>query len=264
MKPDKTSQKRSLCILRWIAMIPLALAAFFFKFMVPGYSFTALVLCCIIGILLFYNLAELLVKRYPKPVRIIRRIFTICLCIGLLVVGITEAFILEASLGDPQESCEYLVVLGAKVRHDGPSVSLMDRIREAYDYLNTHPNVIAVVSGGQGADEPMSEAQCMYEHLVSMGIDQDRIWIEDRAASTWANLNYSLDLIEGNTGVRPVKLGILSSEYHMLRAGMLARDCGVEPVLVPATTSLISQRVNHFMREVAGVWHYMILGGQYD
>lgn len=264
MKPDKTSQKRSLCTIRWFAMIPLALAAFFFKFMVPGYSFTALVLCGIIGILLFYNLAELLVKRYPKPVGIIRRIFTVCLCIGLLVVGVTEAFIVEASLGDPQENCEYLVVLGAKVRHDGPSVSLMDRIREAYDYLSAHPDVIAVVSGGQGADEPMSEAQCMYEHLVSMGIDSDRIWMEDRSASTWANLNYSLDLIEERTGQRPQKLGVISSEYHMLRSGMMARDCGVEPVGIPASTSLISQRVNHFMREVAGVWFYLIAGGHYD
>jgi hypothetical protein len=45
---------------------------------------------------------------------------------------------------------------------------------------------------------------------------------------------------------------------------MLAKDCGVEPVMIPAKTSLFSQRVNHFMREVAGVWHYILLGGQYD
>jgi hypothetical protein len=172
--------------MRWLLLLPMGLLAALCKFVFPGYGFTAAVLCLLMGLLVFYNLAAILVKRYPKPVRIIRRIFTICLCIGLLVVGITEAFILEASLGDPQESCEYLVVLGAKVRHDGPSVSLMDRIRGAYNYLSSHPDVIAVVSGGQGADEPMSEAQCMYEHLVSMGIDQDRIWIEDRAASTWA------------------------------------------------------------------------------
>lgn len=264
MKPEKSSPKHIAHFLRWIAMIPLALGAFFFKFMMAGYGFTALVLCCMIGILLFYNVMDILQKRYPRQVTVVRRIFTVCLCIGLLIVGITEAVILEASFGDPKESCEYLVVLGAKVRHDGPSVSLMDRIRGAYNYLSAHPEVIAVVSGGQGADEPMSEAQCMYDHLVAMGIDESRIWVEDQAASTWANLNYALDLIEEKTGTRPTTLGILSSEYHMLRAGMLAQDCGVDPVLVPATTSLISQRVNHFMREVAGVWHYIILGGQYD
>lgn len=249
---------------RWIAMIPLALAAFFFKFMMAGYGFTALVLCGVIGILLFYNLANILSRRFPKQVRLVRRIVSVCLCVGLLIAAVTEVFIIRASFGDPKEHCEYIVVLGAKVRYDGPSVSLMDRIRGAYDYMTEHPDVIAVVSGGQGADEPMSEAQCMYERLVAMGIDKERIWIEDQAASTWANLNYSLDLIEARTGQRPETLGVVSSEYHMLRAGMQAKDCGINPVRIPARTSLISQRVNHFMREVAGVWHYIVLGGRYD
>ena len=251
-------------MIRWIAMIPLALAAYFFKFMMAGYGFTALVLCGIIGILLFYNLANILFRKFPKTVKLTRRVFTICLCIGLLITAVTEGFIIGASYGDPEERCDYIVVLGAKVRHDGPSVSLMDRIRGAYDYMTAHPDVIAVVSGGQGPDEPMSEARCIYEHLVAMGISKDRIWIEDQAASTWANLNYSLDLIEAKTGIRPAKLGVVSSEYHMLRAGMQAKNCGVDPVRIPARTSLISQRVNHFLREVAGVWHYIVLGGQYD
>lgn len=260
-------QKRKLSganVIRWIAMIPLALAAFFFKFMMAGYGFTALVLCGIIGILLFYNLMNILSRRFSKPVKIIRRIVSICLCVGLLIAAVTEGFIIRASLGDPKEHCDYIVVLGAKVRHDGPSVSLMDRIRGAYEYMTAHPDVIAVVSGGQGTDEPMSEAQCMYERLVAMGIDKERIWLEDQAASTWANLNYSLDLIEAKTGNRPEKIGVVSSEYHMLRAGMQAKDCGIDPVRIPARTSLISQRVNHFMREVAGVWHYIVLGGRYD
>ena len=249
---------------RWFAMIPLALAAFFFKFMMAGYGFTALVLCGIIAILLFYNLMNILSPRFSKQVKLVRRIVSVCLCIGLLIAAVTEGFIIAASLGDPQEHCQYIVVLGAKVRHDGPSVSLMDRIRGAYDYMTAHPDVIAVVSGGQGHDEPMSEAQCMYEQLVAMGIDKERIWLEDQAASTWANLNYSLDLIESRTGKRPERLGVVSSEYHMLRVGMQAKDCGIDPVRIPARTSLISQRVNHFMREVAGVWHYIVLGGQYD
>jgi len=249
---------------RWIAMIPLALAAYFFKFMMAGYGFTALVLCCIIGILLFYNVMNLLSRKFPKATKLVRRVFTVCLCVGLLAAAVTEGFIIRASFGDPKESCEYVVVLGAKVRHDGPSVSLMDRIRGAYDYMTEHPDVIAVVSGGKGGDEPMTEAQCMYEHLVAMGIDESRIWIEDQAASTWANLNYSLELIEAKTGSRPDKLGVISSEYHLLRAGMQAEDCGIEPVRIPARTSLVSQRVNHFMREVAGVWHYIVLGGRYD
>lgn len=250
--------------LPWLLCGLLAVFAFFLKFCLPGYGFSALVCVGIIGIIAFYTVSKKLLTRYPKTMKWLRRIFTICLCIGLLIAGITEAVIISASFGDPDAHCDYMVVLGAKVRSSGPSLSLWDRIYAARDYMQAHPDVIAVVSGGQGVDEPMSEAQAMYDELVAMGIDRSRIWIEDQANSTWANLNYSLDLIEAKTGTRPDTLGVVSSEYHMYRAGLQAKDCGVEFVGIPARTSRFSQAVNHFMREIAGVWHYIVLGGQYD
>lgn len=250
--------------LRWFAIIPLLLLIVYFTFFMAGYSFTVLVCWCLIGILMFYNIVYLLRGKYPLGTRTVKRIFTFILCFGLIIVAATEAVIIHASFGDPKESCDYVVVLGAKVRHDGPSVSLMDRIYAAAEYLESHPDVTAIVSGGQGPDEPMSEAQCMYEELVALGIDESRIWMEDRATSTWENLQFSLDLIENQTGIRPTKIGILSSEYHLFRASLFADACGVESVGIPAATSRLSQKLNHFMREVAGIWHYLILGGQYD
>ena len=179
---------------------------------------------------------------------------------SLAAAAVTEAVIIKASFGSPGEEADYLVVLGAKVRSDGPSVSLWDRINGAYDYLAAHPGTIAVVSGGQGPDEHMTEAQSMFDELTAMGIDPDRIWMEDKATSTKENILFSLDLIEEKTGERPDKLWVVSSEYHLCRAGMMTRDCGVEFAGVPASTSRFSQKVNHFLREIAGVWHYLILG----
>jgi uncharacterized SAM-binding protein YcdF (DUF218 family) len=250
-------------LLRWLLMIPLAGIWYIFTFLMAGYSFTALVCLCLMGILLFYNLCDWSKTRFPKTTKVVRRVFTFLLCIGLLVVGVTEALIIHASFGDRDETCEYMLVLGAKVRPDGPSVSLMDRIRAAADYMNAHPEVIAIVSGGKGTDEPMTEAQCMYEELVKLGIDPERIWLEDKATSTWENLHFTMNLIESKTGQRPAKIGLLSSEYHLFRAKMFAKACHVEAVGIPAHTSRLSQMINHFMREVAGVWHYIILGGQY-
>lgn len=251
-------------VLRWLVLIPLLLLIVFFTFFMAGYSFTVLVLWCLIGIILFYNITHLLRERYPKAARTVRKMFTTLLLIGLIIVGFTEAVIINASFGNPKEHCDYVVVLGAKVRPDGPSVSLMDRICAAADYMTEHPEVTAIVSGGKGADEPMTEAQCMYDELVGLGIDPSRIWVEDQATSTWENLHFSLNLIEENTGTRPEKIGIVSSEYHLFRASLFADACGVEAVGIPAPTSRLSQKINHFMREVAGVWHYLILGGNYD
>jgi len=250
--------------LPWLCCGVLAGLAFFLKYCVPGYSFSALVCICLIVLILFYTLMPMVGLKFPAFAKMIIRIFTVCLIIGLLVVGITEAAIIHASFGDPKEQVEYMVVLGAKVNRDGPSVSLWDRICGAYEYMEEHPDVIAVVSGGQGTDEPITEAECMYRELVMLGIDPKRIWIEDEAASTWENMQFTLNLIEEKTGVRPAKLGVLSSEYHLFRASLFARACDVEFVGIPARTSRASQMINHFMREVAGVWHYILLGGRYD
>ena len=238
--------------------------AFFLKFCIPGYSFSALVCFCLICILLFYTFMPLVGLKFPVFSGVVTKIFTTVLILGLLVVGATEALIIHKSFGNPEAHVPYMVVLGAKVNRDGPSVSLWDRICGAYEYLELHPQTIAILSGGQGTDEPITEAECMYRELVSLGIDPKRLRLEEEATSTWENLKFSLDLIEEETGTRPVKIGVLSSEYHLFRARLFAKACDVEFVGIPARTSRWGQRINHFMREVAGVWHYLILGGQYD
>lgn len=248
----------------WVSIVFFSLLALFLTFCMVGYSFSALVCMCIVGIILVYKGLNLLARKYPRDARSLKRIFTVILCIGLLVVGITECIIIEASFGDPKEHCDYMVVLGAGVHGDQPSLSLRNRIDAAYDYLTAHPDVTAILSGGQGEGENLTEAQCMFDHLTAMGIDKSRLIMEDKATSTWENLNFSLDLIEEKYGQRPEKLGVLSSEYHLFRASLFTDACGVEFVGIPAKTTKISLRINYFMREVAGVWHYLLLGGQYE
>ena len=238
--------------------------AYYLKFCIPGYSFSALVCFCLIVIILFYCFMPLIGLKIPVFAKIVTKIFTCILILGLLVVGTTEAIIIHRSFGDIEKHVSYMVVLGAKVNKDGPSVSLWDRICGAYEYLDLHPQTIAILSGGQGTDEPITEAECMYRELVSLGIEPQRLWLEEEATSTWENLKFSLDLIEEKTGTRPTKIGVLSSEYHLFRASLFAKACDVEFIGIPAKTSRWGQRINHFMREVAGVWHYFILGGQYD
>lgn len=265
-KKSKNVQRKTygpISVLRWVVLIPLAVLAFFLRFCLAGYSFSALVCLCLMGVILFYNVTALWTLKHPKPAKVVKRIFTVLLCIGILIASVTEGLIIHASLGTDDTDFQYLVVLGAKVRSDRPSLTLMNRIDAAYDYLTAHPDTIAIVSGGTGADEPMSEAQCMYDHLTARGIDPDRVWMEDEATSTWENLHFSLDLIEKATGARPGKIGVLSSEYHLFRASLFARECGVEFCGVPAKTTILSLKLNYFLREAAGVWHYILLGGRY-
>lgn len=258
---QKTKKYRFRDILPWILCPPLAALAAFLKFIAPGYSFSALVCCILIGIIAFYGITA---RLHWAWIPMLRRVFTFFLVIGLILVAVTEVIIINASFGSPQQEVDYIVVLGAKVRSTGPSASLWDRIRGANQYLQSHPDVVAIVSGGQGADEPMTEAEAMYDALIDLGISPQRVWMEDKATSTWENITFALDLIEEKTGHRPQKLGVVSSEYHLFRASLFAKKCGVEFVGIPAQTSRPSQMINHFMREVAGVWHFWILGGNYN
>lgn len=242
------------------ASTPFAAIAYFCKYVLPGYSFTALVCMGIIGVILFYTFMPTVGRWMPRFAKITTVIFTVALVIGLALFAVTEGFIIRASFGDPGQKTDYLVVLGAKVRPDGPSVSLWDRIYKARDYLLENPDVIAIVSGGQGTDEVMTEAQSMHDELVKLGIPEDRIWMEDKASSTDENMRFSLDLIQSKTKVRPTRLAILSSEYHLFRASLMADKLGIDFVGVPAKTSRLSQLINHGMREVAGVWHFFIFG----
>ena len=245
-------------------MIFLLLAAGFFKFCLMGYSFSALVCLCITGVIGFYTYFPRIFRKFPGFTRTVKNVFTVILCIGLAVFALTEAVIIHASLGSQDTDFDYLLVLGAKVRESGPSLSLQNRIDGAYEYLMAHPDTVAILSGGQGPDEPVTEAACMYDRLVTKGVDPDRLWKEDKATSTWENLKFTLDLIEEKTGTRPAKLGVVSSEYHLFRASLFAREHGVEFAGIPAETTKISLKINYFLREVAGVWHYILLGGRYE
>ena len=251
-------------IVATVLIVALLLGAAFFKYCLNGYSFSALVCIGLAGIIGFYAYFPKIFRNYPGFTRTVTRLITVILCIGLLIFALTEAVIIQASFGSPDADLDYLLVLGAKVRMDGPSLSLQNRIDAAYEYLMAHPDTVAILSGGRGTDEPVTEAACMYDRLVTRGINPARLWKEDKATSTWENLKFTLDLIEQKTGTRPTKLGVISSEYHLFRASLFAQEHGVEFVGIPAKTTKISLKVNYFLREVAGVWHYIILGGRYE
>ena len=256
-------KKLSLHILKWLLPINLVLVGIFCYLAIHGHQFLGLICFGIAGVLICYFLIALLKSKHYMVAKALRTILTSLLCLGILLFAIAEVLVLKASLGDPEEECQYILVLGAKVNGTVPSLSLSERIDTAYAYLTEHPNVIAILTGGQGPDEGISEAQCMFNLLTAQGIDPQRLWLEDKATSTWENLVFSANLIESKTGIRPEKLGIVSSEYHLYRAGLFAGDCGIDAVGIPAKTSWFTIRLNYFLREAAGVWHYLILGGQY-
>lgn len=227
----------------------------------PTYFYVRLLPVLVALVIACYCLIFTLRKKHPKAAHVLRSLLTTGVILGVLVFVITGSLILQAGGDTPEEGLPYIVVLGAQVRDSGPSASLQERIDTAYEYLTAHPDTVAIVSGGQGSDEPISEAQCMYDCLVAMGISPERVIKEDQATSTWGNLTFSLDIIEAETGSRPSSLGVVSSEYHLFRTGLQAKEYGLEIIGIPAKTGSFDRWLHYFVREIAGVWHYLLLGG---
>ena len=103
----------------------------------------------------------------------------------------------------------------------------------------------------------------MFDELTAMGIDPARLWLEDKSTSTWENLKFTLALIEEQTGASPDQIALLSNEFHLYRAGLFAKQFGLEPLGVPAKTTLPVLKINYFIREAVAVWHYYLIGGNH-
>lgn len=114
-----------------------------------------------------------------------------------------------------------MIILGCQVKPWGPSILLQDRLNEALDYLEEHPDMVVVVSGGQGKDEPTSEAQAMRDYLAEHGIDEKQILMEDKSSNTVQNLRYSAQLLYEQGYVTDQGVLVVSNGFHLTRVRML-------------------------------------------
>ena len=179
---------------------------------------------------------------------------------GVGILALTGILILRSGSPTPQE-CQWIIVLGAQVNDDGPSEALKERIDAAQHYLQLHPQTQAVLTGGKGDNEHMAEADCMFQQLTAMGIAPERLRIEDKAVSTWTNLVYSKKILMAETGTLPRSVGILTHDFHLFRASMQARAQGFQPHGIRAKSRSKIHWLYYFLREILGVWHYLIFGG---
>ncbi len=192
-------------------------------------------------------------EKLPKGIRIA---FLVCLTIGLMLFLFVEALIIR-HFGDKEEDVDYLIVLGAQVFEDRPSLVLKYRLDRAAEYLAAHPDTICIVSGGQGTNEPFPEAEGMYRYLTEeMGIDGARIIKEPNSSNTVENLKFSLELLPG----ADVKVGIVTNNFHIFRSLGIAKKQGYKnaaPVVSPSKKEYLP---TNMLREFVGVIKDFLFG----
>lgn len=171
----------------------------------------------------------------------------VAIALALFFAALGTIISAQANTAENQKT---LIVLGCQIRGSTPSRMLSDRINAAYDYLSENPEAVAVLSGGQGADEDLSEAQCMFNILTEKGISPDRLFIEDKSKNTDENIKNSLEIIEKNNLSKEV--AVSTNDYHQKRAAMICSKYGLEARAVNAQTQAYLVPV-FYTREVLGV-----------
>lgn len=228
------------------------LIAAVFKFALVFYTYMAALFVGVGTVILLY----LLFARLGK--KVLSRILTAVLCLGAAVFVIAEIPVVLESGGDEPVDADYLIVLGAGVNGSVPSLSMRNRLDKALEYLESHPDCVAVLSGGQGQGEDISEAQAMYDWLAARGISTARLIMEDRATSTQENIRYSYELI--GDGAEAATVAVVSSEYHLCRAKYIARQLGYQVYGLAGKTTYPVLRLNYFIREAFGMMYCLVFG----
>lgn len=158
--------------------------------------------------------------------RIVYKIIIVCWAIFGIYAVIISALMIYTALSYPPDNNRTVIVLGAQVKPWGPSTMLRQRIDAAENYLNENPDAKAVLSGGKGNDEPVSEAASMYDNINIK--DKSRLYLEDKSTNTRENLAFSKKIIENNS-LNP-RIAIVTDSYHQFRAHLIAKKEGIKDI----------------------------------
>lgn len=177
--------------------------------------------------------------------------------LGLIFVIVTQCMVLTGFRNNPSANLDYIIVLGSQVKPSGPAVVTRMRLDRAYEYAVENPETVIIVSGGQGSNEPASEASVMKDYLIGRGIDESRILMEDQSTNTSENLQFSSQLYEDLSGSR---VGIVSSNFHIFRALAIAKKCGYTDITGIPADSVMLYLPNNMIRESVGIMKDLLMG----
>ncbi|MFI3115436.1 MAG: YdcF family protein [Clostridia bacterium] len=140
--------------------------------------------------------------------------------IWLMSFVIIESLILFGTKSDENIEFDALIVLGAGINDDYPSLSFKARLDVAIAYLEENLDAIVVTTGGFGDDEKLSESYVAYKYLVDNGISKDRILIEEKSTNTYENILYAKEVLgEDFDGTACA----VSNDFHLFRARELLK-----------------------------------------
>jgi uncharacterized SAM-binding protein YcdF (DUF218 family) len=168
-----------------------------------------------------------------KPSKI-KTVIKICFSIGLVSVVIIESLIIQSAIIKNKQKSDYLIILGAGLRGDIPSMALSQRLFTSLEYIKINPTVKIVVSGGRGPGESITEAEAMKYFLIKHGVNKDQIIKEEQSVNTFENMKFTAEILRKTDKKENIEVTIITNNFHVLRAKFLAQRQGLKAYGYPA------------------------------
>lgn len=193
------------------------------------------------------------IKAVPLP---IKAVVAAVIGISILTLIIAEGFVIGYGAAAPAPGADYVIVLGAQVRGRSPSYNLARRLDAAYDYLKENTETQAILSGGMGEGEEISEARAMQSYLEEKGLPRERMILEDKSTNTYENLKYSREKMKK----QDAEVILVTSDFHVFRSIQIAKKQGIEHVEGLGAPGMWYTVPNLYLREAFAVVKYALCG----
>ena len=245
-------------------LLVLNLILFIILLLTVGPKFSTYLLSCVFLSFITLHYIDKLKSKSRYYSGWILRYTKLALVVFLLSIIIMQFAMYNHSDGyiDSGDNFDYMIVLGAKLNGRTPMLALSERLEKAAELYHQTEGLKVIVSGGQGPDELISEADAMGKELSNAGVDERDIIYEDESRSTYENISFSKDIIELRKGdSSSQKIIIVTNSFHTLRAEMVAKRLGLNAEIVAARTPW--QIVFDMgIREYFAIMKYFVLGGE--
>lgn len=187
-----------------------------------------------------------------------RIVLGVLICGAVFYAGML-AFVACSGYANPPTGDEKVViVLGAGLRRDKPSLLLRYRLDKALEFAQAHPDTLVITTGGQGRDEWVPEGQAMRDYLIEKGLDPERVIAENASTSTEENFAFSLELMRQYGLDENTPIAYVSNAFHCYRAGRYAQRAGFTTVTsLPAATPWRSV-LPCYLREALALAYYWV------
>jgi len=208
-------------------------------------------LILLVGYLILWALGS--GERTARLATVLKRCYFVGLSLGLALFITLQGLIISSAHTEVTE-VDCLIVLGAGLRNGSPSLVLRSRLNAALEYYNTQGDIPIIVSGGLGNGETITEAEAMFRYLKARGVDESLIWKEEAATRTQEHFVYSLAIMEEKgLDIENIRVGVVSNEFHLYRAKLLAEKSGLDAIGVAAKTPRNYLRVLYHFREAFAI-----------